>query len=412
MEYVGELMPNFLKTVCLAFFSLISFGMVSAPRLLIKIPTCSRPEKFFNRLDIYYRRLSSEIPVTFLISCDLEDQSMNNEQVIERLKSYPNLQVQFGHKCSKIEAYNRDIQDFDFDVLLLASDDMEPTVDGYDKIIADRMQKEFPAFDGVLNFSDGHIWAALNTVPVIGKKYYDAFGYAYYPEYVAFHCDNELTAVSRILRRECVCDEIIFDHKHPIWTHEGWDELYERYQKQFFKRDEAIFETRRINYYGLSEEALRAVCPKDLSILISVSDECVKQARQLRAKLQYQVIGNNLQDKVEILYFDTAVGATPGYRKNKLLWASNGYYITLLDENSRIDDNFVSTVYSMLAQKPDIILLKHGANISDCCEIIKRAIAVQFVINRTSSDQNKWRESMDRSGLLRNQMFADISKPR
>ena len=77
------------------------------PSLLIKIPTRSRPEKFLNVLDLYYKKLSGLYPYHFVISCDNNDNSMKNEAIIERIKSYPNLTLYFSDNSSKVEAYNQ-----------------------------------------------------------------------------------------------------------------------------------------------------------------------------------------------------------------------------------------------------------------------------------------------------------------
>jgi hypothetical protein len=86
-----------------------------------------------------------------------------------------------GRSCGKIGAINRDMDLAPpFDILLLASDDMIPIVKGYDRIIRDNMPLDT---DRVLHFNDGHRTDSLNTLCILGKKYYDRFGYIYYPEY-------------------------------------------------------------------------------------------------------------------------------------------------------------------------------------------------------------------------------------
>lgn len=219
--------------------------------LLIKIPTRSRPEQFFNRLDIYFKKLSGEVNCTFLISCDRNDLTMNNINVIKRLCKYKNLFFYFGDNKSKVEAYNADInKHLNFNVLLVASDDMEPVVDGYDKIIMDRMKRAFPDYDGVLNFNDGYVGSDLNTMPVIGKKYYDLFGYVYFPDYKSFACDNELTLVSEMLKKQKICNETIIIHRHPVWGNGISDELY-KYNDQFWFYDKQLFEKRKSENFSI-----------------------------------------------------------------------------------------------------------------------------------------------------------------
>src|ERR1700734_3117030 len=107
-------------------------------RLLIKFPTRGRPDQFFRVLQSYYD-MSTSGELQFVVSCDADDESMNNAAVIERLRTYKNLEFYFGPSKSKIEAVNADIKNQHFDVVLVASDDMVPVMEGYDQIIVQKM---------------------------------------------------------------------------------------------------------------------------------------------------------------------------------------------------------------------------------------------------------------------------------
>lgn len=78
---------------CALFFIVFAMaGLSSAsheqsPKLLIKFPTRERPQKFFKMLDLYYQYLSGTVPVHFLISCDIDDRSMNCPESIENYNS-------------------------------------------------------------------------------------------------------------------------------------------------------------------------------------------------------------------------------------------------------------------------------------------------------------------------------------
>ena len=150
--------------------------------LLIKFPTRSRPSKFFEVLDLYYKMLTNINKTMFVISCDADDASMNNPQVIGKLNSYKNLSYKFGNNKSKIQAVNADMPESGWDIVLLASDDMIPQIQGYDEIIRESMTNIYPDTDGVLWFFDGYR-RDLNTLSIMGKKYYDRFGYIYHPAY-------------------------------------------------------------------------------------------------------------------------------------------------------------------------------------------------------------------------------------
>jgi hypothetical protein len=220
------------------------------PRLLIKIPSRSRPAQFFKVLDLYYANLSGTIPYIFLITCDIDDTSMNNQKVKKRFEQYKNLIVHFGNNRSKVEAYNHDMDLVaDWQIVLVTSDDMIPVEKNYDQIICDFMKKYFPDFDGVLNFYDGHGATRTNTLPIIGKKFYDRFGYIYSPTYKSLYCDEELTLISRMLSKEALLHKTIIEHRHPHHGNVAWDDLYKK-NEALDKRDQAVFNKRRAhNFY-------------------------------------------------------------------------------------------------------------------------------------------------------------------
>jgi hypothetical protein len=220
------------------------------PVLLVKFPTRNRPEKFFNTLDQYYKLLSGKNNVQFLITCDNDDLTMNNDDVKKRLLSYKNLTIKYGDHKSKIEAVNADLNSKDFQIILLASDDMTPVVEGYDDIIINKMTSTFPDFDGIVWFNDGVQGNRLNTLCILGFKYYNRFGYIYNPEYKSLWCDAEFTQVGNMLGKQKYFDQVIIRHDHHSVTGIGNDELYnsnERYESA----DRAIFNKRQSNNFSL-----------------------------------------------------------------------------------------------------------------------------------------------------------------
>ena len=216
-------------------------------KLLIKFPTRNRPDKFFNILDQYYLLLRDN-NYEFIISCDVDDSTMNNKAVKNKLEEYPNLKVFFENNKSKIEAINNNLIEREFDVLLLASDDMLPIKAGYDKIIKQKMSEHFPDTDGVLWFNDGFQRNNLNTLSIIGKKYYDRFNYIYHPDYKSLYCDIEFTLVSTALKKAKYFDDVIIKHIQYSIINESPDELYIR-NDNLQHVDKITFDKRRENNF-------------------------------------------------------------------------------------------------------------------------------------------------------------------
>jgi len=196
-------------------------------KLLIKFPTRNRKTKFLTTLRKYYNFLSKKNNVTFLITIDEDDLEMNNDFVKEILNTYDNLIYFYGDSKTKIEAVNKDLDKIkDWDIVLLASDDMIPVAKGYDDIIINEMKTNFPDTDGVLWFNDGYQGNKLNTLSILGKKYFERFGYIYYPEYKSVWCDNEFMSVANILGKQKYFDNIIIKHEHPDWGFGNRDQIH------------------------------------------------------------------------------------------------------------------------------------------------------------------------------------------
>lgn len=338
---------------------LMLFFQINAHKttLLIKIPTRERPHLFFKHLDTFYAKLSFKVPYTFLITCDEDDTTMNNPSVIKRLETYPNLIYSFSNNASKVEAFNKDIDAHDFQILLAAHDDMEPLVKGFDQIIVRTMQTYFPDNDGVLNFHDGFVDGQCNTLPIIGRTFYDRFGYVYNPMYQAMVANVELTQVSKMLNKEQVIDQIIIRHNHPAWGLGDMDESYRR-SEAFHKQDAATFMQRRAQMFDLSKDDINEQLTKLWSILICTIEGREESYEKLCTKLKNQIEKLGLKEEIEILSCKDKKGEhTVGYKRNKLLEGSCGKYVQFIDDDDDVHDNFVQLIYEKLQKDPDCVSL-------------------------------------------------------
>ena len=62
-------------------------------RLLVQFPTLARPEKFLRVLDSYVSKISSWNQIFFNINCDVDDETMNDAYIRERIKYILNKKV-------------------------------------------------------------------------------------------------------------------------------------------------------------------------------------------------------------------------------------------------------------------------------------------------------------------------------
>lgn len=344
-------------------------------RVLIKIPTRSRPLKFFTVLDDYIQKLSGKHEVQFLISCDSDDTTMNNEGVVENFSHYKNLAVFYSNGKGKIEAVNRDINKYLgwFDVLIVGSDDMVPIQQNYDDIIAQKMAEAFPDYDGILNFFDGHCGDELSTLPILGKRYYERFQYVYQPEYLSVCCDLELTLVSKLLGKYKFYTIQLFDHQHPAWGKAKNDELYKINDSQkFFVHDKNLLRERFAHNFGLNfdeikQEALPTSLdlfgtwnPNDVewTILICTLEERKEKFAALLNELLDQIEKNRLHSKVEVKFFLDNKEHRVGYKRNKLLYQAAGKYVCFIDDDDWVSEDYIAMIHRKLQENKDCVQLK------------------------------------------------------
>jgi hypothetical protein len=222
-------------------------------KILVKWPTRSRPSRFSKALRAY-QELRTTDQVDFLITIDMDDKEMTHPRILEGLRKWGNLRYDIIYPCGKIGAINSGLDAVcaKYDIIVLASDDMIPCVVGWDKRIIDDMAKHFPDTDGVLWYNDGYTGQQLNTLTIMGTKYYRRFGYIYHPDYVALWCDNELMDVANRLGKQKYFEDVIIRHEHPMNGHGRVDSLNIR-DSRYYEIDKKTYEDRKSRGFDLME---------------------------------------------------------------------------------------------------------------------------------------------------------------
>lgn len=319
-------------------------------KILVKFPTRNRPVRFFETLDLYISKANNINNIIFLITCDNDDLTMNNSKIHDRLKDYQvkyNLQFFFENNTSKIEAINASMDKvIDWDILLLASDDMIPVVEGYDDIIRNDMLTFHSNLDGILWYSDGN-QNITNTLCILGKNYYERFNYIYHPSYISLFCDNEYTEVAMFLGKYYKTDQVIIKHTHPAFGHKQYDDLYIK-NEAYYNIDNDNFEKRKKGKFDLYK-----ILPL-FSILTTGIPSRMDMLKKLCNKIQEQISKNNLVGKVEhIILIDNKI-QTIGRKRNNLLQNSLGHFVAFLDDDDDISDDYLSSIIDAITQYPDV----------------------------------------------------------
>lgn len=182
----------------------------------------------------------------FVIIPTLDDNDWTITELFkERLKEYgPKIQPVYGWSVGKINAINRNMPTDPWDIVIATSDDMEFIEQGFDLRIIEHMMNLFPDTDGVLHYPDGYAHGDILSLPIIGRKYYDRFGYIYHPSYVSLFCDEEAIEVAKSLGKLASLSDNLFRHNHPTWTGVQMDAQY-RYTERFHPVDKRTFESRK-----------------------------------------------------------------------------------------------------------------------------------------------------------------------
>ncbi len=86
----------------------------------------------------------------------------------------------------------------------------------------------------------------LMTHPIISRRTYERWGYAYYPEYESMYADDDLTL--RAYREGIIVDarHIVFEHRHPVNGTAPDDRVYRHQNRpQAYDLGKKIFERRK-----------------------------------------------------------------------------------------------------------------------------------------------------------------------
>lgn len=194
-------------------------------KLLVKIPTKWRGLEWLDKW------LDYSSVCTFLVSVD------NDEYTDSQLPKLKRVIFELGESQNKIHAINRDVEKHisSFDILAVFGDDFEPTK-GFDKKIIETFkhykEKSFGNGYFCLHFNDGYTDNRLGTYPIMGREYWERFGYVYNPAYRSIYADNEQTEVAQIMKRYVYLPEVVCKHRHYVNDRLAQkDELYTKNEK-------------------------------------------------------------------------------------------------------------------------------------------------------------------------------------
>lgn len=160
-------------------------------------PSRSRPKQALATMAKW--RKNADNPMEYIFSLDLDDPFR---------KQYSGARMLLNNNTSAIAAINFAAHYATGDLLIVVSDDFD-CLPHWDtrllEAIGDRT-------DFLVKTPDG-IQKTLITLPIMDRKYYERFGYVYYPGYKHMFCDQEMTAVGMMMGKVINVD-VLFEHLH------------------------------------------------------------------------------------------------------------------------------------------------------------------------------------------------------
>ena len=217
-------------------------------KILFKYTSRSRRSNFLRGYDSILDKIANKEDYHILISVDKDDQSMYPLPVLDGNHTFV-----VGNSKNKIDAINRDINefDYDFDILINMSDDMIFTKKGFDDIIRAEFYNDFNQY---IHFNDGNQKSNVCTMHIVGRDYYNRFKYIYHPDYISLWCDVENDIVAKQLGcYKYMGDNLkLFRHLHPAWGLAPQDALSIKTEdRALWIADEITFNKRKRINFGL-----------------------------------------------------------------------------------------------------------------------------------------------------------------
>jgi hypothetical protein len=312
-------------------------------RILLKLPTRSRPQKVIETLKKYVEFAEFPNQIGVALSCDLDDGTMKIP-LNEYLSSFEWSRVFYGNNKTKIEACNANMNEIEYpwDIVVLISDDMVPQVRGYDSIIRNKCE-----IDGILWLNDGYQKDTLNTLTIMGRTMYSSFGYLYHPSYKSFYCDTEFTDLCRTtLKDKCVYyNQCIIRHDHPGNNKsKPSDFLYARNQG-FWYNDMKNYIARKNYLYDWSI-LIPTITERSEKFNILMDTLHEKSARICPTlKIQFLSICDNRQMSI-------------GIKRQKLLEMTEGRYSSFIDDDDEVTDAYFEDAMITILNKYEVMRLR------------------------------------------------------
>jgi glycosyltransferase involved in cell wall biosynthesis len=200
-------------------------------------PSRQRPQKSFDNAVEWVNKAGCDIEL--IVSIDADDNTK-----FEYAKLYDHFAGKFlvnRNRCA-VDAINKAAEVATGDILLVLSDDFKCPEQWGKKLIEATEGKE----DWIAKTPDG-IQDWMITMPIMDRKFYNRFGYVYFPEYLHMFCDTDLSCVADLTACRINLD-IKFDHNHYSIGKSEKDEVSKKADKTWAQGEKLFIERYKRNF--------------------------------------------------------------------------------------------------------------------------------------------------------------------
>lgn len=208
-------------------------------------PTRGRPAPAWECMNLWKDRMSSHNKLEYIISLDRDDAD-KYQPILKHQQDFP-LKVVTWDNPTMVAALNRGAKFATGDVLIYVSDDFE-CPDNWDLKIQSAVGSKI---DWVLFVRDG-LQEETQTISILSRKYYEHFGYMYYPEYISMWADPDFTQTAIRMGKVIDGKHLTFKHNHYSVGKAPNDETYQRQNSsKAWVHGETLFNKRKAENFGI-----------------------------------------------------------------------------------------------------------------------------------------------------------------
>jgi hypothetical protein len=263
--------------------------------------------------------------IKIIICLDNKNIFLDDTLVYEKLLCVGNLDI-ITVDSGPIVGINYGLELCDFDIILPIITPVTNTAKGYDENIVKIYQFYSPNLDGIVIFDN-------STIPAIGKNWYDQFKCVYYNQYTEVH-----TAYEDLINLSRYINKFYRSNIKPIMT--------KSFVEESRTKDKEILAKRIENNFGLKQPLLSILTPT------LAGRNMVRQILFSQINHQKRLLLN--PNDVEFCNLSDDGQLTIGEKRNILTKNARGKYITCVDDDDFISEDYMKQLLQCIRDGEDL----------------------------------------------------------